>query len=113
MSRYASCPYCGEEIDATVVFDPDRGDVRQQGHEHCPECHATRRAIQAIADGYITPEDCEPHGEDIIISPRVRRELEADIDEYDDPAKENQYLKGLGVGDDGESEDVGPTEVAQ
>lgn len=86
MSRHAPCPYCEVEVDALAAIDAGE----------CPECHTTRRALYALADGLVERQDIVEVGTGRDISPDVRRELELRRDGMDDPAEENQYLEEFG-----------------
>lgn len=91
MSLMHPCHYCDEEIDVRVVFDADRGPAREQGHRRCPECHITLDAMEAIAYGFITPEQTEQHDENIVISKEYRAQVKEQREELEDPADYNQY----------------------
>lgn len=87
MSRHAPCPYCEVEVDVLAAIDAGE----------CPECHTVRRALFALADGYVERTDIIQQGHIWVISPEVRRDIEERRAEMDDPAEEDQYLQEFGV----------------
>jgi hypothetical protein len=89
------CHACGEPIDALAVLD---GRATPGPEKRCPECRTPLRVLRALADGYVDRDDLEqkPDGR-YHIPASVRDELAERIDEMDDPAEENEYLRELGV----------------
>lgn len=89
------CHACGQSVDVLAIYDGRATDLPKR---HCPECFTELRIIQLIADDLVDVEELEgTPGEELRLPGGFRQEIAERIEQRDDPAESNEYLRELGV----------------